>query len=139
MGETAEGVELSEKLEQLYEEITKLTVMEAADLVKAMEERLGVSAAAPMMMAGMMPGMMPGAPAAEEAEEKTTFDVVLKSFGEKKVPVIKAVREVSGLGLKEAKALVDGTPAKILEGVDKDRAQAAKKTLEDSGAAVELE
>lgn len=135
MGETDSEVQLSGKLEKLYGEITELTVIEAAELVKAMEERLGVSAAAPVAFAGM-----PGAPAAAEAvEEKTAFDVVLKGAGQKKIHVIKVVRELSGLGLKEAKALVDSAPSKVREGVPKDDAEAAKAKLIEAGAAVEVE
>ncbi len=134
--ETVELVELSEKLESIYQEITRLTVLEAAELVKAMEDRLGVSAAAPVAVAAV-----PGAagPPAEAEEEQTAFDVVLKEPGQKKVPVIKAVRAVTGLGLKEAKALVDSAPVKIKEGVTKDEAEAAGKTLAEAGATVEIE
>ncbi len=136
MGESAEGVELSGKLESIYQEITKLTVLEAADLVKAMEERLGVSAAAPVAVA--FPGA--GGPAVEEEEpEQTSFNVIVKASGDRKVQVIKAVRELSGLGLKEAKGLVDVAPAKVKEGVPRDEAEAAKKMLEDAGATVEIE
>ena len=134
MGEAEAAVELSDKLEKLYGEITQLTVVEAAELVKAMEERLGVSAAAPVVVAGMA-GAAAGAP---EAEAKTSFDVVLKQSGTKKIQIIKAVRELSGLGLKEAKALVDGVPSKIREGVSRDEAEAAKNRLEEQGAVVEI-
>jgi len=138
MGESTGTVELSEKLEKIYNEITGLTVLEAAELVKAMEGRLGISAAAPVAVAAVA-GAGGAAPGAAAAEEKTTFDVAIKDAGAKKVPVIKAVREVTGLGLKEAKALVDSAPAKVKEGVTKDEAEAARKTLEDAGATVEIQ
>ncbi len=135
MGESEAKVELDEKLEKLYGEITQLSVFEAAELVKAMEERLGVSAAAPVAAA-------PGAAAGAEApavEEKTSFDVVLKGPGGKKIQVIKAVREITSLGLKEAKGVVDAAPCKVLEGVSKEEAETAKKKLEEQGATAEIE
>ena len=134
MGE-ATSVQLSEKLEGLYEGITQLTVLEAADLVKAMEERLGVSAAAPIAVAAVAAGA--GAAEAEEAEQ-TAFDVVLKASGDKKIQVIKAVREITSVGLKDAKAIVDAIPAKVREGVTKDEAEVTKKKLEEAGATVEV-
>ena len=119
----------------ILESIEKLTLLEAAELVKAMEEKFGVSAAAPMMMAGAMPA----AAAAEPAEEKTEFDVILKEAGANKIGVIKAVREiVPTLGLVEAKNLVEAAPKAVLEGAKKDAADAAKKKLEEAGAKVEL-
>jgi large subunit ribosomal protein L7/L12 len=136
MGE-ATSVQLSEKLEGIYGEITQLTVLEAAELVKAMEERLGVSAAAPVAMVAAAPGA--GGAAAEAVEEKTEFDVTLKDAGAKKIQVIKAVRELTSLGLKEAKALVDGVPSKVCTAVSKDEAEAAKKKLEGEGATVEVQ
>jgi len=134
MGESTESVALSEKLEGIYGQITELTVLEAADLVKAMEERLGVSAAAPVAVAAAGGG----AEAAVE-EEKTTFDVVLKGAGQKKIAVIKVVRELTSLGLKEAKAVVDSAPTKVREGVSKEDAEAAKQKLDDVGATAEIE
>ena len=121
-------------IDTLVEELGKLTVLEAADLVKKLEETWGVSAAAPVaMVAG------PAAGPAEAAEEKTEFDVVLTDAGANKIGVIKAVREVApGLGLADAKKLVESAPAKILEGVAKDAAEAAKKKLEEAGAKIEL-
>jgi large subunit ribosomal protein L7/L12 len=118
---------------QLAEELGKLTVLEAVELVKQLEETWGVSAAAPVaMVAGP-------AAAAEAVEEKTEFDVVLTDAGANKIAVIKAVREVApGLGLADAKKLVESAPAKILEGVAKDAAETAKKKLEESGAKIEL-
>ena len=119
----------------LVEELSKLTVLEAADLVKKLEEKWGVSAAAPAAAA-----VAPGAAAAPAAEVKTTFDVILLSApAEKKIGVIKAVREVkAGLGLAEAKALVEGAPKTVLEGANKADADAAKKKLEEAGAKVDL-
>ena len=125
----------SEKINALIEEVSNLTVLELSELVHALEEKFGVSAAAPVAVAA---GPVAAAPA-EEVEEKTEFDVVMTSFGAEKVKVIKAVREiVSGLGLAEAKALVEGIPAKIKEAVSKDEAETVKKALEAVGAKVEL-
>ena len=123
-------------LEKLYEELSALTLLEAAELKKLLEDRWGVSAAAPIAMAGMMPGM--GAAAEEEVEEQTEFDVVLKDHGAKKIQVIKAVRSLTDLGLKEAKGVVEDTPATILEAVSKDAAEEAKAKLESEGATVEV-
>ncbi len=122
----------SEKITNILEEIKSLTILELADLVKAVEEEFGVSAAAPVGVA-----VAAGA-AAPAAEEKTEFDVVLKSFGAKKLDVIKAVREITGLGLKEAKEMVEGAPKTVKEGVSKDEAESVKKALEDAGAEVEV-
>ena len=125
----------SEKINALIEEVSNLTVLELSELVHALEEKFGVSAAAPVAVAA---GPVAAAPA-EEVEEKTEFDVVMTSFGAEKVKVIKAVREiVSGLGLAEAKALVEGIPAKIKEGASKDEAEEIKKKLTDVGATIEL-
>ncbi len=123
----------SEKITNILEEIKSLTIIELADLVKAVEEEFGVSAAAPVGVA--VAGAAAAAPA---AEEKTEFDVVLKSFGAKKLDVIKAVREITGLGLKEAKEMVEGAPKTVKEGVSKDEAENLKKTLEGAGAEVEI-
>jgi large subunit ribosomal protein L7/L12 len=121
---------------QIIETIEKMTVMELVELKKALEEKFGVTAAAPMMM-GAMP-MMGGAAAAPVVEEKTEFDVVLTGAGEKKIQVIKVVRELTGLGLKEAKDLVDGAPKAVKEGIQKDEAEKIKKLLEEQGASVEI-
>ena len=121
--------------EEMIEVIKQMTVMELADLVKALEEEFGVSAAAPVAVAAG------AAPAAEEAgtdEEQTEFTVTLTSFGESKINVIKVVREVTGLGLKDAKELVEGTPKEIKENVGKDEAASIKAKLEEAGAAVEI-
>lgn len=118
--------------EEIMQAIEEMSVLELSELVKAMEEKFGVSAAAPVAVAAA------GAPAAGAAEEKTEFDVVLKEVGAKKINVIKVVREVTGLGLKEAKAVVDGAPAPVKEGVSKEDAEALKAKLEEAGATVEL-
>ena len=124
-------------LQQLEEQIVGLSLMEAAQLVKRLEERLGVSAAAaaPVVMAG---GGAAGAAGAAPAEEQTEFTVVLTEVGANKINVIKAVREVTSLGLKEAKDLVDGAPKTVKEGVNKDEAAAIKKKFEEAGAKVEI-
>ena len=122
----------SEKITNILEEIKTLTIIELADLVKAVEDEFGVSAAAPVGVVAVA-----GA-AAPVVEEKTEFDVVLKSFGAKKLDVIKAVREITGLGLKEAKEMVEGAPKTVKEGVSKDEAESLKKTLEEAGAEVEV-
>jgi len=121
-------------LQQIAENLSALSVMEAAQLVKMLEEKWGVSAAAPVAMA------MGAAPAAAAApvEEKTEFEVILKEVGAKKINVIKVVREVTSLGLKEAKDLVDGAPKTVKEGITKDEAEAIKKKFEAEGAAVEI-
>jgi len=127
-----------DKITKLVDEIGGLTVLELSELVKAIEEKFGVEAAAPVMMAG---GAIPAAGAdagAAAAEEKTEFDVVLQDFGAKKIQVIKVVRELTGLGLKEAKDLVEAVPGKILEGVEKEAADSAKAKLEEQGATVEI-
>ena len=121
-------------LQALEKSLSDLTVIEAAELVKMLEEKWGVSAAAPVAMAA---AAAPGAAAAAE-EEQTEFDVILTAVGDKKINVIKAVREVTSLGLKEAKDLVDGAPKPIKEGVTKDEAAEIKKKFEDAGAQVEV-
>ncbi len=123
-------------VEELVEKIEKLTLLEASELKKALEDKFGVTAAAPMMMAGPM---MAGAGAAvAEAEEKTEFTVELASAGANKINVIKVVRAVTSLGLKEAKDLVDGAPSVVKDGIPKDEAEKLKKELEDAGATVVL-
>jgi large subunit ribosomal protein L7/L12 len=119
--------------EQVIEFLEKLTLLEAADLVKDLEEKFGVSAAAPVMMAGG-----PAAGGAAPAEEKDEFDVVLAAAGDKKINVIKEVRGITGLGLKEAKDLVEGAPKTVKEAVSKDEANKIKEALEKAGAKVEL-
>ena len=121
-------------LQQIAENLSGLTVMEAAQLVKMLEEKWGVSAAAPVAMAV---GAAPAA-AAAAVEEKTEFEVILKDVGAKKINVIKVVREVTSLGLKEAKDLVDGAPKTVKEGVTKDEAESIKKKFEAEGASVEI-
>lgn len=120
---------------EIVEKIEKLTLLEAAELKKALEEKFGVTAAAPVMMAGPMPA---GGDAAPAAEEKTEFTVILKNSGAQKINVIKVVRAATGLGLKEAKDLVDGAPKTVKEGISKDEAEKLKKELEEAGATVEL-
>lgn len=126
---------MSEAIDKIVEQIKGLTLLEAADLVKKLEETLGVSAAAaaPVVVAGAA-----GAGAAAPAEEKTEFSVVLTAVGSNKINVIKAVREVTSLGLKEAKDLVDGAPKPIKEGVSKDEAENIKKKFTEAGATVEV-
>ncbi len=122
----------SEKITNILEEIKSLTILELNDLVKAVEEEFGVSAAAPVGAVAVA-----GA-AAPAAEEKTEFDVILASFGANKLNVIKAVREITGLGLKDAKDLVEGAPKTIKEGVSKDEAEKVKAALTEAGATVEI-
>lgn len=121
-------------LETIADQIGELTLLEASQLVEMLEEKLGVSAAAPMAM-GPMPGVVAEA---EEEEEKTEFDVVLKEVGPKKIQVIKAVRQLTSLGLREAKEVVDAAPGPVLEAVAKDAAEDAKSQLEEAGAVIEL-
>ena len=127
---------MADKLDTIVEELSTLSVLEAADLVKKLEEKWGVSAAAPMAMAAM-----PGAAtaAAEPVEEKTEFDVVIKETGAKKIDVIKVIRQLTSLGLGEAKTMAETIGSKVLTGVGKDAANEAKKKLEEAGATIVLE
>ncbi len=120
-------------LQKIVDELSSLTVLEAAELSKMLEEKWGVSAAAPVAVAAA-----PGAAPEAVAEEKDEFDVILASYGEKKINVIKEVRAITSLGLKEAKDLVEGVPKSVKEGVKKEEAEAIKKKLEEAGATVEL-
>jgi len=120
-------------LEKIVDDLSSLTVIEAADLSKLLEEKWGVSAAAPVAMAAAAP-----AAGGDAAEEQTEFDVILASFGEKKINVIKEVRALTGLGLKEAKDLVESAPKAIKEGVSKDEAAEVKAKLEEAGATIEI-
>ncbi len=122
---------MTANLDQIVNDLSGLTVLEAAELSKMLEEKWGVSAAAPVAVAA-------AGPAEAEAEEKVEFDVVLASFGEKKINVIKEVRAITGLGLKEAKDLVESAPTAIKEGVSKDEAEGLKTKLEEAGATVEV-
>ncbi|MEE9225700.1 MAG: 50S ribosomal protein L7/L12 [Bacteroidota bacterium] len=122
-------------VQEIVEKIEKLTLLEAAELKKALEDKFGVTAAAPMAFSGPVAASGAAAPA---AEEKTEFNVLLKSVGAQKINVIKVVRVATGLGLKEAKDLVDGAPKPVKEGVSKDEAEKLKKELEEAGAQVEL-
>ena len=130
------SVELSKDAQKIMDLVEKLPVMELANLVKGLEEKFGVSAAAPMMMAG---GGAAGGGAAEEEADDGKKDVILASIGGQKIAVIKVVREITGLGLKEAKDLVDAAPKAVKEGVDKAEAEELKKKIEESGATVELQ
>lgn len=120
--------------EEVIDYISNMTVLELSDFVKELEEKFGVSAAAPVAVAAAAPG----GPAQEEAAEKTEFDVVLTEIGDKKIQVIKVVRAITGLGLKEAKALVDGVPGNVKDGVSKEEAEDIKGQLEEAGATIEI-
>lgn len=133
--ETKASIELSKDAEKIVELVEKLPVLELANLVKALEEKFGVTAAAPMMM-GAMPAAGAGEPAAEESGKK---NVILTGAGGQKISVIKVVRELTGLGLKEAKDVVDAAPRPLKEGLDKAEAEDWKKKLEEVGASVELQ
>ncbi|MCL5261190.1 MAG: 50S ribosomal protein L7/L12 [Gammaproteobacteria bacterium] len=122
-----------EDREKLLEQISNMSVMDVVELVKAMEEKFGVSAAAPVAVAAVQAGG-----AAPAAEEKTAFNVILTNFGANKINVIKVIREITGLGLKEAKDMVEGVPSTVKEGVTKDDAANIKKKLEEAGATVEI-
>ena len=130
------AVEVTPEMDQFIQWVENMTVLELSKLVKALEERLGVTAAAPM--AAMPMGMMGGAGAVEAEAEKDSFDVVLVSAGEKKIQVIKEVRVITRLGLKEAKELVDGAPKTVKEGVTKEEAEELKNKLESAGAVIEI-
>ena len=133
--ETKVETKVSPEMDKFISYIEKMTVLELSELIKALEDRLGVTAAAPVAAAAMPAG---GAAPAEEAEEKTEFDVILKDFGSSKVGVIKIVRALTGLGLKDAKDLVEAAPKAIKEAAGKDEAEKIKKDLEAAGATVEL-
>jgi large subunit ribosomal protein L7/L12 len=125
---------MSEKLDKIVEEIGELTVLELSELVKALEEKFGVTAAAPVAVAAPAAGVE----AAPVEEEKTSFDVIILAPGDKKIQVIKEVRAITGLGLKEAKAVVDAAPKAVKEGVSKEEAEKVRATLADAGASVEV-
>jgi large subunit ribosomal protein L7/L12 len=127
---------MSDKVAEIVDKISELSLVEASELTKALEEKFGVTAAAPVMVAGAGASAAGGTSAA--VEEKTEFDVVLKAAGEKKINVIKVVRAHTGLGLKEAKDLVDGAPNTVKEGISKDEAEKLKKEFEEAGATVEV-
>lgn len=126
---------MADKVAEIVDKISELSLVEASELTKALEEKFGVTAAAPVMVAG---AGAPAAGAAAAVEEQTEFDVVLKATGEKKINVIKVVRAHTGLGLKEAKDLVDGAPNTVKEAISKDEAEKLKKEFEDAGATVEV-
>jgi large subunit ribosomal protein L7/L12 len=133
MEETKNNIEIPEKFKSLVDTVEKMNVMELAELVKVLENKFGVSAAAPVMMSGVGSGASSSA-----AEEKTSFDIELKNAGAQKIAVIKVVRELTSLSLKEAKDMVDGAPKTVKAGVAKAEAEEMKKKLEDAGAVVEL-
>jgi len=133
MSEEKKQIEVPAKYKDLVEKIEKLSVLELAELVKILEEKFGVSAAAPAMVMQQAAG-----PASQPVEEKTSFNVELKSAGQQKINVIKVIREITGLGLKESKDLADGAPKTVKEGVKKEEAEEMKKKLEAAGAVVEL-
>ncbi len=137
MSEETKVVEVPEKFKALVEQVEKMSVLDLSELVKVLEDKFGVSAAAPMAMA-MMPAQGGAAGAAPAVEEKTSFNVELTEVGGNKIAVIKAVKEVTGLGLADAKALVDGAPKMIKEGVKKEDAEAMKKKIEEGGGKVTL-
>jgi large subunit ribosomal protein L7/L12 len=129
----------SEKVQAIIDQLNGLNVLEISELSKALQEAWGVSAAAPVMMAGAAPAAGGGAAAAVPVEEQTEFTVVLKEAGPNKINVIKVVRELTALGLKEAKDFVEAAPKNVKEGVNKEDAEAAKKKLEEAGAVVEIQ
>lgn len=129
---------MSEKTDAIVDQVAELSVLELSELVKALEEKFGVEAAAPMMMGAMPAGAGAGGEAAEAAEP-TSFNVILKDVGGQKIPVIKEVRGITGLGLKEAKELVDNAPKPLKEGASKEEAEEIKGKLEGAGATVELQ
>jgi large subunit ribosomal protein L7/L12 len=135
MSDDKKTIAVPEKFQKLVSEIEKLSVLDLAELVKVLEDKFGVSAAAPMMMAAVG---APAAPAAAAEEEKSSFNVELTDAGAAKINVIKALREVTSLGLKEAKDMVDGAPKIVKEGATKEEAEAIKKKLEEAGAKVSL-
>ncbi len=124
---------MSEKVDQIVDQVAELSVLECSELVKSLEDKFGVSAAAPMMAMAAAP-----ADGGDAAEEQTEFDVILSAVGDKKIQVIKVVRAITGLGLKEAKGLVDGAPTAIKEGLSKEEAEGIKTQIEEVGGVVEL-
>jgi large subunit ribosomal protein L7/L12 len=133
-----EKKEAKMSIDEIIDALGSMTVLELSELVKALEEKFGVTAAAPMVAVGAVPGAAAAAAAAVEEEEKTEFDVILKDFGAQKIQVIKAVRELTDLGLRESKELVEGVPSPVKHGVNKDEAEQAKAKLEEAGAVVEI-
>ena len=135
MSEETTAVELEPELQEIADKLDGLTLLQASQLVKALEDKWGVSAAAPAAVAMAAPGGGGG----DEADEKTAFDVILESAGDKKIQVIKEVRAITGLGLKEAKELVDGAPSPIKEGVSKDEAEEIKGKIDGAGGSVKID
>jgi large subunit ribosomal protein L7/L12 len=136
--EKAAKTEVKMSVDDIIDALSSMTVLELSELVKALEEKFGVSAAAPMLAVGAVPAGAVTA-AAPEAEEKTEFEVILKDFGAQKIQVIKAVRELTALGLRESKDLVEGVPSPVRQGVSKEEAEEAKARLEEAGAVVEIQ
>jgi large subunit ribosomal protein L7/L12 len=133
-----EKKEAKMSIDEIIDALGSMTVLELSELVKALEEKFGVTAAAPMVTMGAVPGAAGAAAAAAEEEEQTEFDVILKDFGAQKIQVIKAVRELTDLGLRESKELVEGVPSPVKHGVSKEEADQAKVKLEEAGAVVEI-
>jgi len=133
-----ETKEAKMSIDEIVDALGSMTVLELSQLVKALEEKFGVTAAAPMVAVGAVPGASAAGAAAVEEEEQTEFDVILKDFGAQKIQVIKAVRELTDLGLRESKELVEGVPSPVKHGVNRDEAEQAKKKLEEAGAVVEI-
>ena len=133
-----EKKEAKMSIDEIIDALGSMTVLELSELVKALEEKFGVTAAAPMVAVGAVPGAAAAAAAVAEEEEKTEFDVILKDFGAQKIQVIKAVRELTDLGLRESKELVEGVPSPVKHGVNKEEAEQAKAKLEEAGAVVEI-
>jgi large subunit ribosomal protein L7/L12 len=133
-----EKKEAKMSIDEIIDALGSMTVLELSELVKALEQKFGVSAAAPMFAVGAVPGAAGAAAAAVVEEEKTEFDVILKDFGAQKIQVIKAVRELTDLGLRESKELVEGVPSPVKHGVNKEEADQAKVKLEEAGAVVEI-
>jgi large subunit ribosomal protein L7/L12 len=134
-----EKKEAKMSIDEIIDALGSMTVLELSELVKALEEKFGVTAAAPMVAVGPVPGAAAAGAAAVVEEEKTEFDVILKDFGAQKIQVIKAVRELTDLGLRESKELVEGVPSPVKHGVNKDEAEQAKAKLEEAGAVVEIQ
>jgi large subunit ribosomal protein L7/L12 len=126
-------------IDEIIDALSSMTVLELSELVKAIEEKFGVTAAAPMVAMGAMPGAAAPTAAAAEEEEKTEFDVILKDFGAQKIQVIKAIRELTGLGLRESKELVEGVPSPVRHGVSREEAEQAKAKIESAGGVVDIQ
>ncbi len=126
-------------IDEIIDALSSMTVLELSELVKAIEEKFGVTAAPPMVAMGALPGAAPPGAAAADEEEQTEFDVILKDFGAQKIQVIKAVRELTDLGLRESKELVEGVPSPVRQGVSKEEAEQAKAKIESAGGVVDIQ